>query len=404
MILNIAWRNIWRNKVRSLVVILSIAVGLWAGIFVMAFSFGMYQGYIKEVIRYQVSHIQVHHPRFSHDKDVRDSIPDAAAVVNMIRKHPLVKQVVLRSRGQGMIMSPSNSYGIMLSGIDPVEENRITDLSLFIEEGNYLPDSGGKQILLGWKLAKKLKAGIKSKVVIMMQGSDGEIVSGAYRVAGIFRTKNTTFDERNVIIRRSDFNDLIGAGPVAHEIAMLLNDETAIGEVQSMLQTTNPGLKTENYRELNPELDLVIESFNQYMYIFIGIILLALMFGIINTQLMAVLERQRELGMLMAIGMNKIRLFSMIMMETVFLAITGGPMGILLSYSTISWLQVKGINLSFFSEGLALRGFSNMVYPYLEPDRYWPVLFMTIGVAVISAIYPAYKALKLNPSEAIRKI
>lgn len=404
MLFIIAWRNIWRNKVRSLVVILSIAVGLWAGIFMMAFSWGMYQGHIKEAIRYELSHLQVHNPDFLHDKDVKDSIRDAKSVYEMIRQFPQVDKVVMRTRGTGMILSPNNSFGIMVSGIDPVAENDITDLASTVIDGNYMDDEGAKQILVSKKLADKLKARVKSKLVIMIQGVDGELVSGAFRVSGIFRTRNVTFDEGNVFIRRSDFNKLVGSRDDCNEIAVLLKQESSLGSVQTKLQSAFPALSVQNWRELSPELNLIVGSFNQYMYIFIGIILLALMFGIVNTMLMAVLERQRELGMLMAIGMNRLRLFLMIMVETIFLALIGGPLGILLSHLTVSWLSQRGINLAFFSEGLSYYGFSSQVYPDIEPDRYISVMVMTLVVAVISAIYPSYKALRLNPSEAIRKI
>lgn len=404
MILQLAWRNIWRNKIRSLVVILSIATGLWAGVFVMAFAWGMYQSQLKEVIKYELSHIQFHHPDFFPDKDINDTIPSVHSIAKTVRNSELTKRVTIRSKAQGMIMSPANSYGVSVSGIDPGDEDAVTELSEMITEGNYLSQDQRHKILVGQKLAGKLKVGVRGKVVIMMQDSHGEIVSGAFRVAGIFRTKNSMFDERNVFILRSELNQLAAIGDNAHEIAVLLKSDESVAAMQKSLQESYSNLSIESWRELNPELDLILESFNEYMFIFIGIILLALMFGIINTQLMAVLERQKELGMLMAIGMNKIRLFTMILMESVFLALIGGPLGIVLSYSTVSILKVKGINLSMFSEGLSMYGFSNYIYPDLELHRYGTVLLMTVSVAILSALYPAWKALRLNPSESIRKI
>ena len=156
--------------------------------------------------------------------------------------------------------------------------------------------------------------------------------------------------------------------------------------------------------ELSPELDLVVNSFDTYMYIFMGIILAALMFGVVNTMLMAVLERQREIGMLMAIGMNRTRVFLMIMMETAWLAFVGGPIGILLGHMTILWFGTHGVDLSQYSEALSMYGFSNIIYFELDSGLYLPILIMTLAVTMLSAVYPAAKAVSLDPARAIRKI
>jgi putative ABC transport system permease protein len=129
-----------------------------------------------------------------------------------------------------------------------------------------------------------------------------------------------------------------------------------------------------------------------------------LMFGIVNTMLMAVLERQREIGMLMAIGMNRSRVFAMIMMETSWLALVGGPVGILLGHLTIYWFGIHGVDLSQYSEALSMYGFSNIIYFELDRGFYMPILLMTLAVTMLSALYPALKALSLDPATAIRKI
>jgi len=163
-------------------------------------------------------------------------------------------------------------------------------------------------------------------------------------------------------------------------------------------------LLVEDWKTLAPELRLVIDSFSQTMYLFISIILLALTFGIINTMLMAVLERIHELGILMAIGMNKLSVFMMIMLETLYLAIIGGICGLLLAYGTIHLLGQTGIDLSAFATGLSSYGMDTMVYPALPDNQYLEIFIMIFIAAILSAIYPAFKALKLNPVQAIRKI
>lgn len=189
-----------------------------------------------------------------------------------------------------------------------------------------------------------------------------------------------------------------------HEMAILLNDGNDQNAMKVELKNKFPGLFVQDWMDLSPELDLMINSFNLYMYIFIGIILLALCFGIINTMLMAVLERVREFGMLMAIGMNKPRLFFMILLETVLLSLAGSPIGFFFSYLSINYFGVHGIDLSMFSEGLSSYGYSTLIHPELSVSYYFQIYAMTFIAALLASLIPAFKALRLKPIEAIRKI
>ena len=171
------------------------------------------------------------------------------------------------------------------------------------------------------------------------------------------------------------------------------------------LSGTYPKAKFESWKELAPELGLMIDSFDQYMIIFIIIILLALSFGIVNTMLMAVLERVREIGMLMAIGMNRWRVFSLIALETLYLVVIASPLGLLLAYLTINHLGEVGMDLSgLYQEGYAAYGFKSFIYPKLENIYYFRIFIMVSITAILASIYPAVTAIRLNPVSAIRKI
>lgn len=405
MLVIIAWRNIWRHKIRSMVVILSIAVGLWAGAFMVAFSWGMYQQYMREAVETQFSHIQIHHPEFENeDRQPHYVVSEKSAVLEYIAGMDNVKAATSRALASGMASSPTTASGVNIIGIYPKSENEVTQLSSRVIEGDYLQDTGRHNtILIGQKLATKLKLNFKNKIVLTFQDTTGEIVAGAFRIAGIYRSKNTALDEMNVYVRATDLGALLGTGTEVHEIAILLKTDNA-DEVEQKLTEQFPLADVKTWKDLSPELELVISSFNEFMYIFVGFILLALTFGIVNTMLMAVLERVRETGILMAIGMSKMRVFMMVMTETVLLALTGGPLGLLLAYLTILWTGTSGIDISVFSEGLSAYGFSSVVYPELEPGYYLPLTLMTVFTAVLSAIYPAIRAVRLKPAEAIRKI
>jgi ABC-type lipoprotein release transport system permease subunit len=403
MLALIAWRNVWRNKLRSLVVIVSIGVGLWAGLFITAFAWGLYEQNIQDVIQNQLSHLQMHSQSFAKEKLVTDTLAGSQAILRRVHEIPQVKAVTLRSLSTGMIASPSLSAGVSVNGVDPRTENEVTHLAARLVEGEYFSDGKG-QILIGRKLADKLNVGVRSKVVVTLQDTHDEIVSGAFRVRGIFRSKNSLFDETQIYLRSTELTAMLGTGTSSHEAAVLLHEDTMTDSARASLVRSFPGLSVQTWRDLAPELDLIVSSFNQYMYLFIGIILLALTFGIVNTMLMAVLERYRELGMLMAIGLNKTRVFLMIMMETVYLAAVGGPLGVIASEFSIRALARRGLDLSAFSEGLSAYGYSTLIYPSIDRDMYLTILLMTLAVTMLSSVYPAWKALRLNPAQAIRKI
>ena len=405
MLFQIAWRNIWRNKARSLIVISSIIIGVWAGIFILSFSWGMYKNNIDESVYRQLSHIQIHHPTFKDEGDSKFTITNTDEKMKQFQSDDRIASVSSRVISSGMITSPTTASGVKIYGINPPSEITQIRLNENVREGIYFESGKENEILIGEKLAKKLKVKLKSKVVMTFTNIESEITSGAFRIGGIYRSKNISLDEVNVYVQQKHLQQLLELKPSeSNEIAILVKNEEQLDSIKKFSIGVVPKGKVEDWKELSPELNMIIESFNLYTYIISGIILLALTFGIINTMLMSVLERIRELGMLMAIGLNKRKIFLMIMLETIYLTLIGAPIGLLTGWLTVTILGKTGINLSMFSEGLASYGFDSMIYPALDFDKYVIIVTMCLITAILSAIYPAYKALQLNPSEAIRKI
>ncbi len=404
MLFKIAWRNIWRSKTRSIVVIASVAVGLFAGMFIMAFFWGLVNQEIESAVETQLAHIQIHDPAFPDDKDVNDTIPNSNSIITKLLKDSNVKAISCKAITMGMISSSSTASGVEIHGINPKDERAVSSISQNIIEGVYFTDTKKNEIVIGKKLAEKLAVKLHSKIVLTFQSKNGDLTAGSFRVAGIFRSRNSGFDQMIVFTKFNDLAQLLNTGKGIHEIAIILKDGQQVDSVAYKFKKQYAPLLVQTWKEISPEMGMLTGIFDQMMYIIIGIILLALMFGIINTMLMAVLERQREFGMLMAIGMNKPRVFFMVMLESVMLTCVGIPLGILLTVITVHFLAKHGIDLSSFSEGLAQFGFSNIVYPELHTDIFLPISLMTTVTAVLSAIYPAIKALQFKPAIAIQKI
>ncbi|WP_431161396.1 ABC transporter permease [Flagellimonas beolgyonensis] len=405
MLVQIAWRNIWRNKTRSFVVIGSIMIGLWASIFILAFAWGLYKNNIDESVNRQLSHIQIHHSEFTHQQESKFVIEHSDSILSLLQKDDRVQAASARTITKGMITSPTTATGVTVYGISPAAEEKQIGLNENLIEGDYFESGKSNEIFIGEKLAKKLKIKLRSKVVVTFTDIESNMVSAAFRVGGIYRSRNLSLDEVNVYVQKQSLDNLLGLKPSeSNELAILLKNESALDSFKSDVQLMVPHKKVEDWMDLSPELELVIESFHLYTYIITGIILLALTFGIVNTMLMSVLERIRELGMLMAIGLNKKKIFIMIMLETLFLTLIGCPVGLLVGWLSVLVLGSIGINIAIFSEGLASYGFSSIIYPALDSQNYLTVAIMCLITALLSAIYPAFRALQLNPAESIRKI
>lgn len=493
MINSIAWKNIWRNKVRSLVVIVALTLGLIGGIFSVAMMVGMIEQRVRMAINNEVSHIQLHNPKFRENNEIQYVIPQAQNIVEELESDSRVKSVTSRIKIMAMGQTSKTGTGVIINGIEPEKEKLVSDIYKMIkdsadviaEKGNidseklkkYLRDSCGSYfetkrkypVLISRKLSEKLKVKVRSKIVFTFQNINGTITGGTFRVVGIYKTKNTMFDETNVFVKREDLASLASLNASdAHEIALMAKDPENVEVItedyknkytkyklteSSILALKNAGMEEKeinklksftgnsemsgnkfrsqitsvigedkfnefqedieknaetgvnlmSWGELSPDLSMMTDWVSLMLYIFIGIILLALGFGIVNTMLMVVLERVKELGMLMAIGMNKARVFSMILLETVFLSLTGAFIGMGLSIIIVSYFMKNGIDLSkMYGEAFEAIGYDAFIYPQFEWNFYFQITIMVILTGIIASIYPAWKAIKLNPAEAIR--
>jgi len=405
MLVKLAWRNIWRNKLRSLVVVISIGLGIWALLFLLSFNQGMIQNYIEDGINTQTSHLQVHNPKFKADKELKYFIENPENVSNALASDPAIDKFSSRILSTGMVASSKNGLGVNIMGIEVEAEKKISNLSERLIDGSYLPEGKKNAILIGAKTAEKLGVKIKSKVVLTFQDVNQEITSAAFRVLGIYETNNAKFDETNVFVRKKDLARLTNLPEsTVHEFAVLVNDLSIVEETTQALQEKFPAQLVESYTTLSPDLALFESQSKLSLIIMTTIFMLALIFGIINTMLMAVLERMKELGMLMAIGMNKTKVFFMIVLETIMLAMIGGPIGMILAWLTIVMVGDKGFDLSAWGDGMKEFGIATIIYPTLSFSSYLVVGFAIMLTAVIASIYPARKAVKLKPVQALRTI
>lgn len=405
MIWTISWRNVWRNPTRSLVVIVAVALGVWSLLFLLGFTRGIVREYVSRNIKQQTSHFQVHHPEFKKDYDPKFIIDSSDVNAWKLIKDPKIKYIGLRSIANGMISSARNARGVRILGIDPLDEDTLTQISSRVTQGKWLSDENKNHIILSDDMAELLGVGLKKKIVLSFQDIDRNIVTGAFRITGIFDSKNKMVDLSQVYVHRKSLNSYLNLGPnSAHEVAVETDDVENIYERVDEYREAYPELNIESYADLAPELELFQLQLRINLIIMTLIFMLALVFGIINTMLMAVLERTKELGMLLAIGMNKRKVFGMVVLETLMLSLVGTPLGLFLGMLSIRYFKIYGLDLSHFSKAMQNFGINEVVRPYLTWDVYIFVILSVFLTAVLASIYPARKATRLEPAMAIRAI
>lgn len=404
MIWSVAWRNVWRNKLRSLVVILATAIGLYGSLFMVALMNGMMKQKVDATIENEISDMQIHNPKFLENESILYAISEPEKVADILEKEEGIQAYCMRSKATGMASTARSGNGVMINGINPENEKKVTAIHSKLSDGTYFEKTSRiSSIVISARLAEHLKTGVGKKVVLTTAALNGETAQALFRVEGIYRTSNTVFDELNVFIRTGDLMNMVQPDTnIVSEIAMMYNDNIDIGQAKASLSEKLPGLSVQTWKELAPTVLALLAMMDQFGFILILIILLALTFGIINVMLMVIIERTRELGMLMAIGMNRIKVFSMIMLETIFMSVTGAVIGVVLTILTVKLTARNGINFAAWSEGFEALGYSAHVFPVIATSFYVFLGVMVIIAAMLASVWPARKALKLQPADAVR--
>jgi len=407
MLLKIAWLNIWRSKLRSAVVLLAIASGLVGGLFSSAWMKGMANQRVDNAFSIETAHIQFHNPKFAENFDIKRTIKFTDKKLKELSETNGVKAVTSRIKVQAMAATANKNNGVTIIGITTKTEKEVFGLYNKIDSvnGNFFETKKRNSIVISKALAKELKAKLKSKIVLTFQDYNGEITGAAFKVIGIYKTQNSPWDKVHVFVRETDLRKVLALPKgESHEIDILLDDYTQASIISTQLQKKYTEVLSENWAEIQPYLSFISEYMDVMMGIFMIIILAALGFGIVNTMLMVILERTRELGMLMAIGMSKSRIFKMIMLETVLLALVGAVIGEFISMLLINHYDMRGIDVSSLAEGMESVGYSAISYPNLDAIKYVQITILVFITGILASIYPAVKALKLHPVEAIRTL
>ncbi|MHA2848095.1 ABC transporter permease [Vibrio harveyi] len=407
MLVKLAWRNLWRNKLRTSIMLGAMVFGLMGVVAMMGFMNGLVDSMIKNAISWQTSHLQIQQKSYLVNPELKDVIPDANKIGKVLSANREVKAISERFLADGMIASARSTRGIRINGVNIEQEQNITPLSQHIVDGEWLSEEGRNPILVSSKIAERLKLRVGSKVVLTLSDVNGEVAGAAFRVRGIFKTPSTGFDDGNVYVRKVDLEKVAGLSGT-HEIAILLTSNND-AELKQLLAFTHSILPPESkgllsvrpWQEIQPLLSTMMSTMDVSNQVMLVVFVLAMTLGIINIMLMSVFERTREFGVLMAVGMQKHKIRLLIVFETLFLGLSGCALGLLGSAIMLKVLSITGLSLAGMAEGLGTYGVDTLLYPRVSIAEYQMTIVAIFVASLIAALYPARQILKHRPVDAM---
>lgn len=406
MLLRIAWRNLGRGWRRTAVVLSAIAVGLTLSILMLAWSKGMMFQMADNAIRTQLAHVAVQRSGYHANPDVRTNLgADAPALLALVRREPGV-HASPRVRGEGLVQSARKSVRAVVVGVDAGAEAAVSVVPSALVAGAFLAESRSRlpPVVIGAEMAERLGVDLGDKVVLHVPGEAG---LGAFRVRGLYRTQSTEFDATVAYLPRAEAERLFAvAGPT--EIALALDDPDDLAAVQARLVSAiaaelGPGrYDALSWKEREPRLSGMLDVAASTSWILYAVVFVAMAFGIANALLMAVYERIREFGVLRSLGLGRGKLVQMVLLESLLMTLVGTVVGLGLALPLVSWLGQVGIDMARFSAALEGYGIGTTVYLRAEPVDVLSPLLLAAATALLAAFWPAWKAARLQPAQALR--
>jgi ABC-type lipoprotein release transport system permease subunit len=399
----LAWRNLWRNYRRTAIMLLAIAVGVWAMIFMTALMRGMVDQMIEDGIDSLPGLVQVHHPEFRDDPSIDHRIPAPDSAIIQALEDPVVTGWTTRVRVPAMISSERNNRGVTLLGVDPMGEIALGFDPDSIVEGRFLDSPDDRGLVVGRKLLERLETDLGKRVVVMSQDPDNNIADRGFRIVGVYKAKLSSLEETYIYGGLTTIQSLLKIEGGVSEIAVTGSDYRQVDGLYALVSGVfGEDLEILSWTELDTYLGMMLNMMDGFVLVWIIVIFLALSFGLVNTLMMAVFERVREIGLMQALGMKPSAILYQILLESLLLLALGLVLGNLLAIASILPLQ-DGIDVSSVAEGMEMMGASSVLYPALKLKDLLLANSVVIVLGILTSLLPAWRASQYRPVEAIAK-
>ena len=404
MDIKMAWRNIWRNPRRTTVILVAVVIGVWSMIFLGALMRGIIQGMIHNGISTLTGHVQIHQRRYTDDPSVDHCIENPTDITEALgRLLPAGSHWAARVRVNAIAGNARHNGSITLVGIDPQREKALSFIGSAVDGGRYLQAGDAHAILIGRALAKRFETGLGRKLILMTQDRSGKIASRAFRIAGIFQAEMEATEKTYVFVTRVSAQRMLAVGKAVSEISILLPDPDQVSSIVRVLDANLAGrqLSIRSWQQALPLLKAYLDLYDSFILIWFVVVFVAMGFGILNTTLMAVFERMREFGLLKALGLRPIRIVRGILTEALIILLIGMFIGNALGLLSCWALSFHGIDLSALAQGVEYAGMSRVILPQVLARDLINANLVVLLLGLLVSLYPALKAARFTPVEAM---
>ena len=403
-----AWRNIWRNPRRTILTISAIAFASLLLVFMLSFQLGSYETMINTSVKIHTGHLQIQADDYQEKKNIRSVVSIPADLAIILDEIPQVESYTFRGQAFSLVSSRERTYGVLVTGIDPAREARVSRLKSLIRRGTYLSGDDMDQALVGKILARNLRIDLGDELTILGQGRDGSIAATVARVKGIYSSGIDDFDRATIQMPLATFQEVYSMQGAVHEVVTIAASLADVDDIKARIKTALASVKSKrqltvlDWNELIPGLRQSIEMDLISGLIFYLLLVLVVAFSILNTFLMAIFERTREFGVLMALGTTPGRLTKVLLIESMTMTLLGIVGGIMIGSLITLYFQTHGFDISGASELLNQFGISGRIYPKLTWLSAVSGPLAVLVITFLAALYPAIKVRKLQPVEAMR--
>lgn len=407
MLLRLAWRNIWRQRRRTLITVSAMAFGVAFCMASIALDDWLFGEVFEILVTRNLGHVQVHAPAFPAQRALNDTIADVDALVARLDALAGATAVTPRLFGYALLAVGDEAAGGQLIGVVPEREHAATGVGERLQQGRFLGAAAGREIVLGAGLAETLRAAVGSEVVAVTQAADGSLGNELFRVAGIVKTDSVVVDRAGAFVHLADARELLALPGQAHELALLARDREAVPALAAAGRAAlvERGLLVRSWDQIQPQLASMLQLTTVVNWIFLIMIFSVAALGVLNTMLMSVFERTQELGVLRALGLRPDQMIALVMLESVLLALLAVVAGGLFGAALDAFLVFRGIDLSWLSKGWSWYGarFPPVFHGVVRPFGVVAPLVGMVVIALLAALWPALRAAGLQPVEAMRQ-
>jgi ABC-type lipoprotein release transport system permease subunit len=400
----LAIRNLLRNQRRTIITLLTMVFGIAVLTLLSALNDGWLSQMKTNFILSHTGHVQIHARGFESSQNLRDSIHTPEEITRLMQSIPEIVGWTQRIRTSGLASVSGGSAGIQIMATDPEQETWVTSMNDNVARGEWLRPGMSKDLLLGATVAESIGVDLGDRVILMAQRPAGDMVSEVFFLRGILETGAPQIDRTLAMIPLNTTQEWLGMDDAITDIVVRAERHDDTDQVVSYFTQHLPAQRYEvmPWQELDPMVRQWLEFSDAYGLVIILVVVILVLVEIVNTMLISLHERTKELGVIAAIGTTRLQIFSMLLLEAVLLIFIGAALGYLLGSLLVYSLSGSGIDLSHFANAFQFFYMNPVIYPDLTQDSALRILGTTLIAALLAGVYPAWKATRLSISEALR--